>query len=58
MDVVLVMRRILSEGRLSAKVKYDVNNRFSIKADAQVCFLIRSYFLFHYKSSRTPYKIL
>lgn len=36
MDVVLVMRRILSEGRLSAKVKYDVNNRFSIKADAQL----------------------
>lgn len=38
MDVVLMMGRILSDGRMSARVKYDVNSRFSIKANAQVCF--------------------
>ncbi|KAG0600381.1 hypothetical protein M758_11G029100 [Ceratodon purpureus] len=38
MDIVLMMGRVLSDGRLSARVKYDVNDRFSIKANAQVCF--------------------
>jgi mitochondrial import receptor subunit TOM40 len=40
MDIVMMMGRVLSEGRMSARVKYDVNDRFSIKADAQVCFPI------------------
>ena len=40
MDIVLVMGRVLSDARMSARVKYDVNERFSIKADAQVCFSI------------------
>ena len=38
MDIVMMMGRVLSEGRMSARVKYDVNDRFSITADAQVCF--------------------
>ncbi|KAG0609426.1 hypothetical protein M758_8G183400 [Ceratodon purpureus] len=36
MDIVLVMGRVLSDARMSARVKYDVNERFSIKADAQL----------------------
>lgn len=38
MEVVMMMGRILTDGRMSARVKYDVNDRFSIKANAQVCF--------------------
>jgi hypothetical protein len=39
MDIVLMMGCVLSDGRMSARVKYDVNDRFSIKANAQVCSL-------------------
>lgn len=38
MDIVMVMGRILSNGKMTARVKYDVNDRFSIKANAQVGF--------------------
>lgn len=38
MEMVMMIGRILTDGRMSARVKYDVNDRFSIKANAQVCF--------------------
>ncbi|XP_073386159.1 mitochondrial import receptor subunit TOM40-1 [Physcomitrium patens] len=36
MDVVLMMGRVLSKGCMSARVKCDITNRFSIKANAEL----------------------
>jgi mitochondrial import receptor subunit TOM40 len=38
MDVQMTMLigRILTDGRMSARIKYDVTDRFSIKVNAQV----------------------
>lgn len=41
MDIVLMLGRVLSDGRMSARVKYDVNDRFSIKANAQVRLILK-----------------
>lgn len=39
-QMVMLIGRILTDGRMSARIKYDVNDRFSFKINAQVCFSI------------------
>lgn len=35
----MLIGRVLTDGRMSARVKYDISDRLSLKVNAQVCFI-------------------
>lgn len=36
MQMMMLIGRVLTDGRMSARIKYDVTDRFSVKVNAQV----------------------